>query len=335
MELLLDFIKASKIECMEHLINQDKLDACFMLESALFEVDKEYLLIEDGENSASNKTSIIEKIFELISNTFRSIIDAFANIFGITESMNEQEYVGANANKQIKFSNNPSKTGNWFRDSITTGENFIRDLISGKPVDENALNEYNNDPNARITKAISVGTSTVLTTLAAAGTAKVLSGDIKKKSESTKELENEVKSYSKNHAKELNENLGDKVEKTLSTVSKMVAKFGEFVKSVGSSVASKCGKMKDASSGKITDSAEIEENRRKKEEANASNLNTFSKILGDDNRKIIERYINKIYTKHKLWDPSMGDEMLNKINIPDNKKRYAVAYAKEFYNSKK
>jgi hypothetical protein len=320
-ELLLDFMKNAEIEYRKQILEIHKIEARSILESALFKVNMECLFTEEeAANATKNKDGIIDSLLKLIRKVINSVLDAFKNIFGITESMNDQEYLGQYANKQIKFDKDPNKVSTWFMEKINKGHAMVHNLINGKPVNDNEFNQFAANPDDQINKFLGVTAGSLITTGAGLTIAKTINGDFGKKSKEATELDEEVKKYREAHKAEMNENIGDKVEKGLSAIGKYVSKFGELGKTIGGKVATACNKIKDKKSGKITDPKILAQN--------------FGNELDDKTRQAVSNFIESNYTKYSTWDSTSETDLINAVKPDDSVKRTVIGYAKALYTDK-
>ena len=321
MELLLDFMKNAEIEYKEQILEIHKIEARSILESALFKVNMECLFTEEeAANATNNKDGIITSLLKLIRNAINSVIDAFKNIFGITESMNDQEYLGQYANKQINFDKDPNKVSTWFTEKINKGHAMMHNLINGKPVNDEEFIQFTANPENQINKILGVTAGSLMTTGAGLTIAKTINGDFGKKSQEFKELEQGVEQYRKDHKKEMNENVGDKIEKGLSALGKYISKFGEIGKKVGGKVATACGKIKDKKAGKITDPKVLAQN--------------YGNKLDDNTRQAVTNFIEGNYTKYSSWDSTSETDLIKAVKPDDSIKRVVIGYAKALYTDK-
>lgn len=322
MELLLDFMKNAEIEYKKQILEIHKIEARSILESALFKVNMECLFTEEEAANATNKKDgVITSLLKLIRNVINSVLDAFKNIFGITESMNDQEYLGQNANKQVQFDKDPNKVSTWFMGKINKGHAIMHNLINGKPVSDEEFAQFTTNPDDQINKFLGVAAGSLITTGAGLTIAKTINNDFGKKSKEFTELEEKVEKYAEDHKSEMNENAGDKLEKGLSAFGKFVSKFGEFGKKVGGKIATACGKIKDEKAGKITDPKELAQN--------------YGNKLDDKTRQAVSNFIESNYTKYSTWDSTSETDLINAVKPgDDNTKRLVIGYAKALYADK-
>lgn len=324
-KLLLDLSKQIEIEYMESMLEMHKLDAQYFVESELFKVNQKYLLTEaEAANTQTSQKSegIIDKIFNLISQILNGIKNTFMNIFGITPAMDVNEYCGQNANKKINCEKDPSKVADFFDGMISKGHNLVHRLINNEKVSDQEFDDYTMNPSGSIEKGLKVIGGSVITMAAGAGVAAMVSGRIGKQSDEVKQLNEETKKYMKDHKAEMNQNVGDKVEKVLKTMHNAISESNKFFSAFGRRIADGAGKIRDKKNGKITDPEEVKANKQRLDGASETGIE-------EQYKKSVDFFLRNDGSKYSKWDSTIETDLIKSVGCSDNQKNYVLGYAKK------